>query len=239
MAEQENETVLDCVKTVNANFPCSFILVGGASMVKLRCDRSTTDVDVLVPASTDMHKLVQQLASSCWYYRKNGTLFVRPSSSASDSGSLKLDILTQIIGDKTFDDLIHHTTIISGNIMLTLPMSLGVKLKCWYLRQEDENGIKKKRSDLQDIVFVARKMKSKGIQVDYNTAAALKICHYNLLLIRLELGEGDTELLRATSCSRFLKKYDENTLDQRGLYEAMGAKADTDPLSVELEYEEE
>jgi hypothetical protein len=123
--------------------------------------------------------------------------------------------------------------------MLTLSMSLGVKLRCWYLRQDDENGQSKKKSDLLDVVFVARKMKREGIEVDHNSAAALKITHYNLLLIRLELGERDVELLRAVGCSRFLKKYDENSVDQKEYYEAMGAKADTDPLTVELEFEDE
>ena len=33
MAEEENEIVMDCVKTINTNVPCSF-LVGGASMVQ-------------------------------------------------------------------------------------------------------------------------------------------------------------------------------------------------------------
>ena len=55
----------------------------------------------------------------------------------------------------------------------------------------------------------------------------------------MELDEKNVALLRAIGCSRFLKKYDENTLDQKELYEFMGAKADTDPLTVELEYEDE
>ena len=38
-------------------------------------------------------------------------------------------------------------------LLLTLSMSLGVKLKCWYLRAEDENGMNKKSTDMQDIVF--------------------------------------------------------------------------------------
>jgi hypothetical protein len=236
MAEQENENVMDCVKTVNMNFPCSFILVGGASMIKLRSGRSTKDVDVLVPASTDMHKLVRQLTDSGWFYLEDGVLFVKPSSSPSGQ-SLTFDILTEIVDHKTYDDLIRHTVITGGNIMMTLPVSLGVKLKCWYLRQEDENGMRKKRSDLQDIVFLARKMKGEGIEVDHDSAAVLKICHYNLLLIRLELEKRDVELLQAVGCSRFLKKYDENTSDQKELYEVMGAKADTDPLTVELEDE--
>src|SRR5271170_783142 len=57
------------------------------------------------------------------------------------------------VDNKTFDDLIRHTAIIGGNTMLTLSMSLGVKLRCWYLRQDDENGLSKK-SDLLDVVFV-------------------------------------------------------------------------------------
>jgi hypothetical protein len=60
MAEEENKNVVDCVNTVNMNFPCSFILVGGASMIKRQSDRSTTDVDVLVPASTDMHRRISE-----------------------------------------------------------------------------------------------------------------------------------------------------------------------------------
>ena len=47
MVEEENKNVMDCVETVNTNFPRSFILVGGASMVKRHSERSTTDVDVL------------------------------------------------------------------------------------------------------------------------------------------------------------------------------------------------
>ena len=239
MAEEEIKNIMDCVKTVNTNFPCNFILVGGASMVKLHSDRSTTDVDVLVPESTDMHKLIRQLTDSGWFHLTDGVLFVKPSSSPSGPRSLKLDILTEIVDHKTFEDLISHTTIVGDNIMLTLPMSLGVKLRCWYLRQEDENGMRKKGSDLEDIVFVATKMREQGIEVDHNSAAVLKICHYNLLLIRLELEEEDVELLQAVGCSRFLKKYDEDTPDQKELYEAMGAKADTDPLTVELDFEDE
>ena len=46
-----------------------------------------------------------------------------------------------------------HKTNVGGNLLLTLSMSLGVKLKCWYLRAEDENGMNKKSTDMQDIVF--------------------------------------------------------------------------------------
>jgi hypothetical protein len=82
-------------------------------------------------------------------------------------------------------------------------------------------------------------MQNHGTQIDSSAAAELKICHYNLLLLRVELADDDVELLRTLGCSKFLLKYEDNTPDQRELYEAMGAKADTDPLVVELEYDED
>ena len=41
MAGEENKNVMDCVQTINMNFPCHFILVGGASMAKGHSERST------------------------------------------------------------------------------------------------------------------------------------------------------------------------------------------------------
>jgi len=240
MAVLENKNILACVNTINSKFPETFILVGGASMVKRQCNRTTNDVDVLVPQSTNINQLRQQLIDTTWFYSDGGVLFVKPSSSMDNPllRPIKVDILTDIVQGKGFNDLIHHTTNVGGNLMLTLPMSLGVKLKCWYLRAEDENGMNKKRTDMEDILFLANLMRNQGIQID-SSAAELKICHYNLLLVRLELSDHQVELLRTLGCSKFLQKYEDNTADQRELYEAMGAKADTDPLGVELEYDED
>ena len=92
---------------------------------------------------------------------------------------------------------------------------------------------------MADILFLATLIRNHGIQVDSSAAAEMKICHYNLLLVRLELADHEVELLRTVGCSKFLRKYEDNTPDQRDLYEAMGAKADTDPLVVELEYDKD
>ena len=48
--ENENNNVLDCINTLNAQFPGKFILVGGASMVK-RQSKRTTNVRTLVQTS--------------------------------------------------------------------------------------------------------------------------------------------------------------------------------------------
>ena len=191
MATLEKENILACVDTINSKFPETFILVGGASMIKRYSDRTTHDVDVLVSSSTNIYQLRQQLIDTTWFFSDGGVLFVKPSSSMDNPHlrPVKVDILTDIVEGKGFNDLIHHTTSVSGNLMLTLSMSLGVKLKCWYLRAEDENGILKKNADIMDILFLADLMRSHGIQIDSSAAAELKICHYNLLLVRLELAD--------------------------------------------------
>lgn len=118
-------------------------------------------------------------------------------------------------------------------------MSLGVKLRCWHLRADDSNGTAKQKTDLQDVIFLATSMRKQGIQVDSSVAAKVEISHYNLLAVRLRLRNKEVELLREVGCNKFLRKYDDDTEDQRELYEAMGAKAYTDPLVVELEYDDD
>ena len=48
-----------------------------------------------------------------------------------------------------------------------------------------------------------------------------------VLLVRFELADDQVELLRTLGCSKLLQNYEGNTPDQRELYEAMGAMADT------------
>ncbi|KAH0556708.1 hypothetical protein GP486_005500 [Trichoglossum hirsutum] len=242
MAGGEQNNILNCIRTLATNFPCGFILVGGASMIKLHSQRATNDIDILVPSLTNVHELIRQLAGHSEFRLVDGVVYINPPSESSSLLSyrrpLKLDILTQILGIP-FDDFISHVATTDGITMLTLPVSLGVKLGCWHSRAEDENGESKKQSDLEDIVFLAKLMRAKGILIGDDIPAALKISHYNLLLIRLSLMAADVQLLREVGCSKFLKNYDDNTADQREYYELMGAEADTDPLTVELEDEEE
>lgn len=208
-------------------------------MVKQYDSRTTNDIDVLIHPSTNIHQLRQQLIDTTYFFCHEGELFVNPlcGKDMLCRRPLKVDILTDIVDGKRFTDLIHYTINANGNLMLTVPMSLGVKLKCWYLRAEDDNGMRKKKTDIEDIRFLANLMRKRGTQVDSRASAELKICHYNLLLIRFELRGQDVYVLRSVGCSKFLKNYDDNTPDQRELYEAMGAGPDTDPLVVEIDDE--
>jgi hypothetical protein len=236
-----NRNVLACVHTVTSHFPGAFILIGGASMVARRCDRTTNDVDVLVPPSTNMHQLYQKLVNTPWFFQDGGVLFVKPSAFEGNTISrpLKIDILTDIVSGVGYNDVIGHTDHISGNLLPSLTMSLGVKIRCWYLRAEDDNGAAKRETDLQDVVFLAASLRKQGIQVDSSAAAKVEVCHYHLLAIRLHLQDKDVTLLREVGCSKFLRKYDDENPDQRDLYEAMGAKAYTDPLVVEIKFDDE
>ena len=235
------DNTLGCIETINSEFPGTFILIGGASLIKYQSNRMTNDIDVLIPRSTKMAEVRQALISTGRFCNNGGVLFVTPSDSVAPSlrREMKLDITHDIVFGKGFDDLINHTAVIGDNVVLTLSMSLGIKLGCWYLRAEDENGMNKKETDMQDILFCARLLQTREAQVDSDAAAELKISHYNLLLIRLELIErgDDVELLRSVGCSKFLQKYEDNTPDQREYYEACGAKAGSDPLIVEIEYD--
>lgn len=237
MASPANKNVLSCVNTVTKNFRGEFILIGGASMVKRHCDRTTTDVDVLVPTSTNLDLLYQQLVETPWFFREGGKIFIKPSGSVDNPfpRPLQIDILTAAVDDIRYDDLIPQTVTVDGNLMLSLSMSLGVKLRCWYLRVENVNSMSKQRSDLEDVVFLSNLMRRQGLGVDPGAAAVLKISHYNLLLIRLELLDEQIETIRLVGCNRFLRKYEDDSPEQREYYEAMGAKANTDPLVVELE----
>jgi hypothetical protein len=116
MAALNNQNVLACVHTVNSNFPEAFILVGGASMVTRRSNRSTNDVDILVSPSTNMGQLYQKLVNTKLFYRGKRSLFVRPSGSESNTSMrpLKIDILTDIVSGLKYNDVIYHTDSIRG-----------------------------------------------------------------------------------------------------------------------------
>lgn len=161
---EKNKNVLACIHTLNLNFPGKFILVGGGSMVTRRCDRTTNDVDVLIPTSTNMDQLHEKLVETPWFFQDGGITFVKPAISVDNPfpKPLKIDILKDIISGVGYDDIIHHTDKVSNTLIPSLSMSLGVKLRCWYLRAEDQNGMLKKASDLEDVVFLARLIQDQG-----------------------------------------------------------------------------
>ncbi len=132
--------------------------------------------------------------------------------------------------------MLPHTTLVDdfGVLVPTLSMSLGIKLKTWYLRSESCAGNNKDQSDLYDTVFLAGRLRERGEQVADGAAAAIKVKHYNLLLIRLEAGDDAAAVLDAVGATKFLEPWPQQSQDTQQYFVMMGAAADSNPLTVEL-----
>ena len=110
-------------------------------------------------------------------------------------GMMKVDPGVSFLGDRSYEDLISHASIVDGFRILNLAMSLGVKTKCWGQRPENEEGEKKQLSDRSDALFLASLMQTNGVTVDARSASSIKISHYDLLCFRSTLKESQINLL--------------------------------------------
>jgi hypothetical protein len=149
---------------------------------------------------------------------------------------LSYDLMSDIINTLTYEKLLPHTTFVAdfGVLVPTLSMSLGIKLKTWYLRSESCAGNNKDQSDLSDIVFLAGRLRERGERVADGAAETVKITHYNLLLIRLEAGEDVAAVLAAVGATKFLEPWAQQSEDAQQYYVMMGAEADSNPLTVDI-----
>ncbi|CUS13317.1 unnamed protein product [Tuber aestivum] len=157
MANSTSEK-LAMVMTATANLDRAFgekyILIGGASLICQGSQRVTMDLDVLVPAEC-IDRVAFTLTQSQDVTRRAGVVYSR-----AGEAEFPVDILPQIIGDKSFEDLEPFTiTILGGIKTLDLPISLGIKIRCWFMRNDEvEPGLRKQISDLEDIDFICNQM---------------------------------------------------------------------------------
>lgn len=80
-------------------------------------------------------------------------------------GSVPIDILTPIDNTIHYEQIQEHIESVEGIQMLKLDFALAVKVKCAYLRAEDENGMRKQESDFKDAVFHARQLQKAGLEI--------------------------------------------------------------------------
>jgi hypothetical protein len=66
-------------------------------------------------------------------------------------------------------------------------MSLGIKMKCWYLRSDSEPGRIKQQSDIYDIGFISMTMRKQGETVQAEVSKQVAIGRYHMLMVVLEL----------------------------------------------------
>ncbi|KAJ5888247.1 hypothetical protein N7495_008288 [Penicillium taxi] len=125
------------------------------------------------------------------------------------------------------------TSILSGVRMMQADPALAVKLKCSYLRRDDENGFKKRDSDLTDALFWAEKLKTAGQNISESCAKTFRLGFYNILLLRKHLSTSDFEELVDVGLRKLLLPWEENSQDQKEYYLCF-ADEGTDPFTVSL-----
>jgi len=109
---------------------------------------------------------------------------------------------------------------------LDFPISLGVKIRCWFLRSDSEQGIQKQESDLEDIDFICKEMEKTGRVVDDVVAKVIPISCYNMQLVKDSLEAGNLDRFPAIGGNKFQVPWDEDTEDQRECYTILMADAE-------------
>jgi len=191
-----------------------FILIGGAGLVCLGSERITSDIDLLF-SSESVARVALTLDQTQGVTRRAGAIYSRGGGT-----EFPVDILERIIGDKTYQDLEPFTVTILGGIRtLDYPISLGIKIRCWYMRSETGPGLLKKESDLMDIAFICNKMQGMGRVVGAAEAKAIPIGCYNMLLAKTDLERnGKLEVFLAVGGDKFQVPWEDDTEEQREYY---------------------
>ncbi|PUU80859.1 hypothetical protein B9Z19DRAFT_678509 [Tuber borchii] len=206
--------VVTAVANLEKSLGEKFILVGGAALVCQGSQRVTSDVDLLLPSGSIPRLAL--LPQSPEVTHRGGVIY-------SNTGKYEfpVDILQHVPGEKTYEDLEPFTITISGKVKaLDFPIALGIKIRCWYLRNDETpNGIQKKESDLVDIDFICRMMEQAGRVVDDVVAKVIPIGCYNMQLVKDRL-EKDGKLARFLSVGghKFQVPWEEDSEDQREFY---------------------
>ena len=191
------------------------MLVGESSLVLFGSTRVTfaNDIDIAVLSKTTFLEVVKLMKSNDDFVQIDGESYIKPAPGME--GMVKVDLVVSILGDKSYEDLISHTSLMDGFRVLNMAMSLGVKIKCWGQRPENEAGERKQHSDRKDALFLASLMQTHGVTVDAHSASSIKISHYDLLCFRTTLSERQVDMLIAVGVSGFLSPYDENASEHR------------------------
>lgn len=93
-------------------------------------------------------------------------------------------------------------------------------MHCFYLRAEDENGDRKQRTDVQDIVFLGDKIARAGGTISTTCANKFQVSHYHMLCLYDLVKDEDFEMLKRIGIKVLLLPWDENTDEQKEYFEA-------------------
>ena len=180
--------------------------------------RATKDIDILVPEKAYAN-IFQGLNDH--FSIEDGKPHINTTNSR-----IPLSILTNFIGGLSFDKLKPFTMEHSFGRVLAYPVALGVKIRCYYMRDDQtQNGIDKQSSDIFDIIFISEKMKELGIKVNDDVAALIPVNCYNMLLVRSTIEgrkEGASAVFEEVGGSKFEMEWEGNTDDQKKIFGVEG-----------------
>ena len=95
------------------------------------------------------------------------------SASNAINSRIPTDTFTDAIRDPSFNELKSFTMEHAFGRVLTYPV-LGVEVGYYYMRDDQsQNGADKQSSDVNDTVFILKKMKELGLKVNNDAACAL------------------------------------------------------------------
>ncbi|OAX80514.1 hypothetical protein ACJ72_05153 [Emergomyces africanus] len=228
MPISRNEVIQQCAEEVKRCLGGQFVLVGGAAMILLGSTRTTNDVDVLVSANEDVSALYWSLAEDSAFSNVGGVLYFR----AADA-NITIDILTTAVETLSFENVQPHLLNIRGIRILKLDYTLAMKIKCFYLRQDDENGREKRSTDIQDVKFLCKMMVEHGEIISDECAEMFQFGCYHMLELRQELSPGEIQDFINIGGRKLILPWDKNTLDQQE-YFCCFAEPESDPLAVKL-----
>lgn len=219
----DSANITACVNALRDVIPTSFILVGGAAANMQGHDRVTQDVDILIRDPAILHDL------------KNFGGFKLVEGKLHHE-SVPIDILTTVVETFSYDEVKQAEAFesIQGIRFLKPDYALAAKVRCSYLRQEDENGTSKRQSDLEDAIFWAEKLEEAGQQISDACAELLPVSYYQVILIRTYMDPEDFQKLVHAGLRKLLIPWEENSEEQREYYLCF-AEESTDPFTVEFE----
>ncbi|OAX78741.1 hypothetical protein ACJ72_06951 [Emergomyces africanus] len=220
--------VLACMQAVEKCLGDRFVLIGGAAMQLFDSTRTTNDVDILVSAKENVSSLVSLLADQHGFSNTGGELRF------GDGETVTVDILTTAVETVTLENLGHNLLSVGRIRIPNLDYALAMKIKCFYLRQDDENGQEKRRGDAFDVEFLCRRMVLDAQTISDQCAEKFKFGFYHILELRQELSDQAVSDFISIGGRKLILPWEQNTPEQREYFEYF-ADSGVDPLSVKLE----
>ncbi|PGH08581.1 hypothetical protein GX51_01100 [Blastomyces parvus] len=222
------ENVQACIQAVEKCLGDRFALIGGAALQLLGSTRVTNDVDILVSPQEDISSLVSLLSDEDGFSNIGGELRF------GDGETVTIDILTTAVESVTLESLQHNLLSVRRIRVPNFDYSLAMKIKCFYLRQDDENGQKKRRSDASDVEFLCRRMVPDAQTISDQCAEKFQFGFYHILELRQALSDRAVSDFISIGGRKLILPWERNSPEQREYFECW-AEAGADPLSIKLE----